>query len=143
VKAFVFCAVALLTVSLWASARQIGARTTAGGVFTAAQASRGRAAYVENCLKCHQKDLKGIDDAPPLVGHDFLVTWEQPNTLRDLFTKICVSMPDDLPGSLSDATCVDLLAFILQQNGMPVGREDLTLAGLRDVVITEIPDAVR
>jgi cytochrome c len=143
VKGFVFSSIPILILSVALSARQIGTRTTADGVFTATQASRGHTAYVENCLKCHQEDLKGLDERPPLLGHDFLSTWQPPNTLQDLFAKICVAMPDDLPGSLNDATCLDLLAFILQQNGMPVGRNDLTLEELRDVVIKALPDPVR
>jgi len=36
-----------------------GPRDTAGGVYSTAQAERGRAAFLENCARCHRADLGG------------------------------------------------------------------------------------
>jgi hypothetical protein len=34
-------------------------------------------------------------------------------------------MPLEFPGTLDDRTTIDILAFILEFNGYPAGREDL------------------
>ena len=49
--------------------------TVASGVYTADQAKRGQAVYVDACSKCHLDDLSGGKDSPPLVGDDFLAGW--------------------------------------------------------------------
>ena len=43
----------------------------ATGIYTAAQAEAGRAAYLANCAECHRPDLTGSFEAPPLSGGNF------------------------------------------------------------------------
>jgi len=38
------------------------------GPFTAAQAQAGRAAYAASCASCHQANLAGVGEQPPLAG---------------------------------------------------------------------------
>jgi len=40
-------------------------------VFTADQATIGQTAYQTACARCHQPDLRGSMDAPPLTGTNF------------------------------------------------------------------------
>src|SRR6266852_7064128 len=62
------------------------ARTANDGVYTDAQATRGRALYQERCSPCHG-DARGGGLAPPLSGSVFIAVWgAQP--LWDLVSKI-------------------------------------------------------
>jgi alcohol dehydrogenase (cytochrome c) len=94
----------------------------AGGPFTAAQAASGRTAYETNCAACHGADLRGV---PPLAGDAFIGPWSKRTTL-DLFTTIRNTMPSDRPGSLPDQTYLDIVAFILESNGVAAGNQPLT-----------------
>ncbi len=53
------------------------AMAQAPGPFTAAQASAGHAAFLENCASCHGKALAGGGEAPPLIGSAFIGTLGQ------------------------------------------------------------------
>ncbi|PYS38745.1 MAG: hypothetical protein DMG14_16535, partial [Acidobacteria bacterium] len=62
------------------------------GVFTTAQADRGKAALLQNgCNGCHGPDLAG-DRGPSLKGERFITSWENSSVNR-LFTKIRETMP--------------------------------------------------
>ncbi|MSP94256.1 MAG: c-type cytochrome [Alphaproteobacteria bacterium] len=96
----------------------------AGGVYTADQATIGATAYAATCAKCHQNDLRGSSEAPPLAGATFMNAWRT-RTTADLSTKILTSMPADNPRTLSDQAVGALVAYILRQNGAPVGATAL------------------
>ena len=51
------------------------AQAQTAGPFTEQQAAAGRTSYQVNCAGCHQADLRGSNEAKPLVGADFLRTW--------------------------------------------------------------------
>lgn len=92
------------------------------GVYTAAQAARGEAAYSTSCGGCHE----GQDaDGPQLTGKVFLDRWRE-DTLEPLFTFIKTRMPGNLPGSLDERAYTDILAYILQTNSLPAGKRELT-----------------
>jgi alcohol dehydrogenase (cytochrome c) len=65
---------ALLTIA-FPSAQQPAATTT----FTAAQAASGRVVYDARCASCHQADLRGFGEAPPLSGATFRMRWLDSN----------------------------------------------------------------
>src|SRR6185295_8147292 len=44
---------------------------TAAGSYSAAQATRGKTLYTDQCVACHGEMLEGIV-GPPLTGNDFL-----------------------------------------------------------------------
>lgn len=88
------------------------------GLYTSEQASRGRDSYMTTCASCHAVDLRGNSNSPGLVGVGFLFLWEN-RPLSELFEKMRKDMPTNRPGSLATTTYLDLLAFILQQNGYP------------------------
>ena len=116
-------------------ARAQGSRTTVwDGVYTADQAARGEAVYDRHCSSCHLADLGGSLEARPLAGDRFMEDWRE-DTLHSLFTRIRSLMPFDDPATLSDDAYLDTVAYILQFNGFPAGRRELTEDGLADVQI--------
>jgi mono/diheme cytochrome c family protein len=103
-------------------------KSTRDGIYTAAQAARGRIAYSERCLECHGRELEGDVETRPLVGGEFLTNWEG-STVQTLFDRIHNTMPGDKPGSLSRPEVADILSFILQMNGFPAGQDELSTRG--------------
>src|SRR6185437_13008073 len=96
-------------------------------VYTAEQATIGQAAFQTTCARCHQADLRGSNEAPPLVGPNFMSAWRGRST-NDLFNKIATSMPADRPGSLPEQAVSSIVAFILRQNGAAAGAQPFTVA---------------
>src|SRR5688572_9880223 len=94
------------------------------GVYTAAQAERGATVFQNHCSECHHEDLSG-GEGPALVGNSFMVKWEMSSVER-LFHKIRDTMPEVGSGNVTDAQKLDVVAFILQQNGYPAGKTELT-----------------
>ena len=95
--------------------------------YTEAQAERGRAAYATHCASCHGQYLDDGTFAPPLKGVDFRTKWggSTPQPVDALFNLISTKMPPDTPGTLGDPTYAQLLAYIFQENGAPVGPKEL------------------
>ena len=107
------------------------------GLYATEQASRGKDSYKTACASCHANDLHGNSNSPGLVGVSFLFLWEN-RPLSVLFEKMSKEMPTNRPGSLATTTYLDLLAFILQQNGYPEG-ELLTEERLFDPQLLSVP----
>lgn len=106
------------------------------GVYTAAQAERGMAAYAKGCTYCHRADLSGNEDgAPALSGDAFANRWKD-RLLSELYFVIQETMPQDEPRSLSAVDCVDVVAYILSRNGASPGSKELTAD---PSVLTNIP----
>ncbi|HVZ28208.1 MAG TPA: cytochrome c [Rhizomicrobium sp.] len=104
---------------------QVGAmRSVWDGVYTAAQADRGKTLFGNNCAKCHGETLAGMDEIPPLQGPHFMADW-QSETIAGLVQRIHNTMPLDNPGALSTASSTDVVAYLLQQNQIPAGTTDL------------------
>ena len=99
-------------------------RTVWDGVYNNEQAKRGQAAFVEACSNCHGFTLEGADMTPALTGGGFMANWDG-LTLGDLFDRIRTSMPADRPGLLSRQENADVIAYILQFNQFPSGKEEL------------------
>jgi mono/diheme cytochrome c family protein len=94
------------------------------GVYTSAQTERGATVFQNHCSECHHDDLSG-GEGPALVGNSFMVKWEMSSVER-LFHKIRDTMPETASGNVTDAQKLDVVAFILQQNGYPAGTVELT-----------------
>ena len=119
-------AMAVLTLSLCTALAQ-GRGTVLDGVYTAKQAADGQDAYQAHCRSCHE----GTDqDGPDLKGADFVDRWRG-DGLNVLFTQIKNNMPGNKPGSLSESTSIDILAFLLSENGLPAGGGELTADTIR------------
>ena len=104
------------------------------GVFTEAQAERGRTVVANHCSECHHEDLSG-GEGPALIGPTFMLKWET-QSVEQLFHKIRDTMPEVGSSAVTEAQKLDTVAFILQQNGFPAGTRELTdakdaLAALR------------
>ena len=117
-----------------------GPATVWDGIYTEAQAERGRVAYAQSCASCHADDLRGRSTAPSLVEESFAFLWED-MSIGDLFERTRARMPSNQPGSLAGATYADILAFIAQKNGYPVGATELPsdLEVLKRIRITPRP----
>jgi len=99
-------------------------RSVWDGVYTDDQAMRGKKLYVESCASCHQEGLQGADLAPALKGEEFVLKWSG-FSVQDLFTTVSTTMPADNPGKLSPQESADLLAYVMQVNKFPAGRDEL------------------
>ena len=124
------CGAALATIAGLAlaatslTAQQKG-KNVRDGVFTADQALRGKSGYDGVCARCHGVPLTGSDgNGPTLKGPAFLAHWDK-DTLGSLYTKIRDTMPAGSPGTLTDEVKLQILAYVLQQNGFPAGTTDL------------------
>lgn len=101
-----------------------GSRSVWDGVYTKAQAARGRTVYAEECMKCHGETLDGGEAGPGLAGTIFVERWNG-KTVGKLFAVIRKSMPSDDPGNLSMRQYSDLVAYILSMNEFPTGAKEL------------------
>lgn len=92
-------------------------RSTTLGVYTRAQAARGRDLYALQCRSCHtpESHTGAIFDA-----------WWGGRLMSDLFTYVQERMPKNEPGSLSAQESADVVAYLLRMNAMPVGEDELS-----------------
>ncbi len=90
--------------------------TTADGIYTLAQAERGRALFQSTCSECH--DVEDWTDA------SFRGRWEDESVFQ-LWYYINDRMPYDDPWSLSRQQVTDVLTYILQLNELPAGDAEL------------------
>lgn len=93
--------------------------------FTAAQATRGGEVYERACASCHRLDFQGSFEAPQLAGLNFLNLWGDLSPAA-LIDRISASMPIDQPGRLGDQAYVDIVAYLLQANGVAASGVELT-----------------
>src|SRR5262245_24858979 len=93
------------------------------GVYAPAQAERGKAVYARHCGRCHGDDPANTRN--PLSGDRFAEHWES-RTLADLFHRIRDTMPPGEALTVGEADKLDALAYVLQLNGFPAGRSELT-----------------
>jgi cytochrome c5 len=104
-------------------------RTVWDGVYTEAQAERGKIAYEANCVTCHKTDLTGIEGA--LKGEQFFERRREDNL--DAFYSAVKTMPPRKAGSLSNDIYLDIMSYALQANGIPSGSAELELDALAKV----------
>jgi mono/diheme cytochrome c family protein len=102
---------ALFGLTITVGAAQAPLRSVKDGVYTSAQATRGRALYDEKCTGCH---------ANRMWGHD----WPE-KSVFDVYDVVKNFMPEDNPGSLTAAQTRDVIAYILQNNKLPAGKAEL------------------
>jgi len=93
--------------------------------YTARQAQAGAVTYQDVCSSCHLSDLAGGFEAPELAGRNFLGMWGG-RQASDLFDYVKVAMPPAGRKPTDDAL-MNIVAYILQQNGMDAGGNPLGL----------------
>jgi len=119
---------ALLSLTCASAAHAADSRTVLDGVFTEAQAERGRTAFRANCMRCHADNLLGQGSAP-LTGTVFMERWRE-DGLDTLFDDMRTRMPNDNPGALPETTYLDILTYILKVSTFPTGPAELTVDSL-------------
>lgn len=114
-------------------------RSVWDGAYTEAQAERGQQAFAANCAGCHQSDLRGKGEVPPLKGDAFIERWHD-YSVKPLFDMIKTEMPplrfrtpETKP--LPDTTYVDIITYIFKSNAFPAGAGDLGVDSLDQVQI--------
>lgn len=104
------------------------------GVFTDAQAERGKRVYDGECSLCH--------GPTEFSGRAFLLVWGgQP--LGSLFSQIRMTMPMSNPGHLSPRQYAEVVAYMLKLNDFPAGEVELPseIEALRQIRIERHPDS--
>ena len=109
IAVFLWAAVMAIALRPVVTAQEAGGRKIWDGVYTEAQATRGKPAFETSCGRCHNNALVGSDRAPALKGDGFFSHWEN-DTLDKLFTKIRDTMPAGGIESVTDAGKLDILA---------------------------------
>jgi mono/diheme cytochrome c family protein len=87
------------------------------GIYTDAQITRGEETYYASCVSCHPRGT--------YAGESFKTTWSD-RPLSDLYDWIRNKMPKNDPGTLTPEQSVDVIAYILKENGMPAGKTKMT-----------------
>jgi len=87
------------------------------------QAEVGRRWFAASCEECHAVD--------EIASADFKAKWGG-RTAFDLFEQIARTMPEAEPGSLPRRAYVDIVAYLMKQNGVvavaPLADDDAALA---------------
>jgi mono/diheme cytochrome c family protein len=90
--------------------------STLSGVYTDAQATRGRYVYIGGCKYCH---------SPETHTGAIFAKWWRGKQLSDLYSYVLEQMPKNDPGSLAPEDVADVVAYLLKLNAMPVGKQEL------------------
>ncbi len=99
--------------------------STRDGVYTSQQAAEGATLYTRSCIECHGATLRGGEAGPALTGAAFWNKWAgQP--LGAFFQITASTMPVNNPGGFTAQQYASLVAFMLQQNGLPAGDTPLS-----------------
>jgi PQQ-dependent dehydrogenase (methanol/ethanol family) len=101
------------------------------GGYTSAQASHGATVYTQYCVQCHGGHLQG-ESAPALSGQTLRSAYGG-GTAAQLYDFISRQMPQNAPGTLSQAQYLDVTAYILSRNGFPAGNAPLSVNSLSQV----------
>jgi hypothetical protein len=123
----------MIVMTMFAGESSSQTATVRDGIYTSAQAMRGKEPFVDYCSSCHGADLTGRN-GPTLKGDAFLGPWLD-DSLNDLFKRLKTMPPNDRekPG---DDVYLDILAYILEANMFPPGSEELKANLLETIRVT-------
>lgn len=119
---FLVLGIALLG-SAYSSVRAQAPAGVNDGIYTAAQAERGKAIYAMTCAGCHGEKAEGGAAGPTLSGPDFTNGYKD-GSAGALLNKISQDMPSNAPGSLEPQQYADVFAYILSVNKYPAGQTE-------------------
>jgi len=92
--------------------------------FSAAQLAQGRWEYSQRCAVCHGAQLEG-GGAPALKGPAFIAQWNG-KQLKEFYGYVYHNMPLGQASVLSGQEYADIVAYILNRNGVAAGNEKFT-----------------
>jgi mono/diheme cytochrome c family protein len=93
------------------------------GWYTSQQATAGAKAYKKKCASCHGATLEG-GMGPVLVGKPFWQAYGG-KTVSTLWSSVHTQMPMMAPNSVPAKNSINIMAFLLQKNGVPAGATPL------------------
>ena len=102
------------------STKLLAAEDDATVTFTQTQAAAGQAGYEENCASCHGNALEGFGLVPSLTGTIFSNRWGDKSA--DQLANSVNRMPPGAEGSLDPMEYTQILAYVLEHNGMTAGN---------------------
>ncbi len=109
--AVLFAALSISTVAIPVSAD----KSLNDGVYTKAQAEKGKTSYENNCKACHQVDFY----------QEKFQSW-QGAPLIEFYDLVTSTMPGDRPGALELQDYTDAMAHIFSLMGYPAGDKALS-----------------
>jgi mono/diheme cytochrome c family protein len=104
------------SIGIAAAAAQAPTKTTNDGVYTAAQATRGKTVFEAKCTACHEPSR--------FTGESFFESFNN-KPLKDLWDIASGTMPEDNPGSLKQQEYGDIIAYFLSLNEFKPGDAEL------------------
>jgi mono/diheme cytochrome c family protein len=126
----------VLSIAAWATALLLSGavaqgsgvqKTSNDGIYTKEQADGARVQFDKVCAECHPFTVAGKKKTKdvPLGDEPFFQNWEG-RALSEIISTIVLTMPNDGSAVVTDEEAVNLVAYILQQNGFPAGSAPLT-----------------
>ena len=113
---FALISAGALVITAVATSAQAPTRSTNDGVYTAAQAERGKKTFNEKCSGCHETSR--------FSGDSFHEEWDG-KALKEIWDIASGTMPEDNPGSLKQEEYADILSYFLSLNEYKPGDADL------------------
>ena len=104
------------SIGIVTAAAQAPAKSTNDGVYTAAQAERGKKTFSDKCTACHEPSR--------FSGETFYESWNN-KSLKEIWDVASGTMPEDNPGSLKQNEYADIIAYFLSLNEFPAGDAEL------------------
>jgi len=99
--------------------------TVWSGVYSKAEADRGKEAYRQLCSRCHGTDLKGGLTAPGLVGAKFFDRWHDLR-LGDIVAYIQAAMPREHEFYVPADSARAIVGLMLEESGVPPGQDNMS-----------------
>lgn len=128
----------MLTLLVAAGVRAQSPASVRDGVYTKAQALRGKAVFDKSCASCHaiapKAAVTSASPGPDLAGDEFLMhvgskpAWGLAKTILD-------TMPNDFSMEMTEPIALNLTAYLLQVNKFPDGKTALTADTAKTAII--------
>lgn len=133
--ALIWCVAVVVSARAQQAADAPAPKGAMSGVYTAAQAERGRELYANICQGCH--------NIASQTGETFAKRWRGV-LLSEMFRLMTEQMPKDDPGSLIPQERADVMAYMLKLNEFPVGTSELpTDPELLKKIVIDLPGGQR
>ena len=104
------------SIGIAAAAAQAPTKSTNDGVYTAAQAARGKAVFEAKCTGCHEPSR--------FTGETFFESFNN-KPMKELWDIASGTMPEDNPGGLKQQEYADIMAYFLELNEFKPGDAEL------------------